>query len=103
MFVSSLVPGAPTIISENVDLTWISLKWKEPQHPNGVILNYNVCWHLIGEASKKCRIENNTPTVDYKIPNLKPGTLYVISILAFTTVGGGDSETIKLKTLESGK
>ncbi|XP_040032310.2 protein sidekick-2 isoform X2 [Gasterosteus aculeatus] len=96
------VPGPPVgILFPEVRTTSVRLIWQSPSQPNGIILAYQITYHLNSSAS-------NTPTVDVLIPSarqytvsgLKPESVYVFRIKAQTRKGWGDAAEALVVTTE---
>ena len=105
IFFSFLVPGPPVIDDDSVavTLTSISLKWSAPEEPNGEVSKYEVCWRLLNDALGDCKQTYDLQTHVFSIRDLKPGTPYNVSVVAFTKVGHGPSDSVEHTTGASGK
>ncbi|KAK5906216.1 hypothetical protein CgunFtcFv8_002101 [Champsocephalus gunnari] len=96
------VPGPPVgILFPEVRTTSVRLIWQSPSQPNGIILAYQITYHLNSSNS-------NTPTVDVLIPSarqytvtsLKPESVYVFRIKAQTRKGWGEAAEALVVTTE---
>ncbi|XP_054454835.1 protein sidekick-2 [Anoplopoma fimbria] len=96
------VPGPPVgILFPEVRTTSVRLIWQSPSQPNGIILAYQITYHLNSSTS-------NTPTVDVLIPSarqytvtsLKPESVYVFRIKAQTRKGWGEAAEALVVTTE---
>uniref|UniRef100_A0A8C9WZ90 Sidekick cell adhesion molecule 2 n=1 Tax=Sander lucioperca TaxID=283035 RepID=A0A8C9WZ90_SANLU len=96
------VPGPPVgILFPEVRTTSVRLIWQSPLQPNGIILAYQIAYHLNSSNS-------NTPTVDVLIPSarqytvtsLKPEAVYVFRIQAQTRKGWGEAAEALVVTTE---
>ncbi|XP_051781617.1 ephrin type-A receptor 7 isoform X1 [Erpetoichthys calabaricus] len=76
------------VVKERVLQRSIELSWQEPEHPNGVITEYEIKYY---EKDQKERTYSTvkTKTTSAVINNLKPGTTYMFQIRAFTAAGYG--------------
>ncbi|KAG8582248.1 hypothetical protein GDO81_007970 [Engystomops pustulosus] len=78
----------------------VDLSWQEPEHPNGVITEYEIKYY---EKDQKERTYSTLKTkLTYvSVNNLIPGTVYVFQIRAFTAAGYGMySPRLDVTTLE---
>ncbi|KAK9402244.1 ephrin type-A receptor 3 [Crotalus adamanteus] len=66
----------------------ISLSWQEPEHPNGIILDYEVKYYEKQEQETSYTILR-AKTMNVTINGLKPDTTYVFQIRARTAAGYG--------------
>ncbi|KAM8836507.1 protein sidekick-2 isoform 4-T4 [Spinachia spinachia] len=96
------VPGPPVgILFPEVRTTSVRLIWQSPSQPNGIILAYQITYHLNSSTS-------NTPTVDVLIPSarqytvsgLRPESVYVFRIKAQTRKGWGEAAEALVVTTE---
>ncbi len=63
-----------------------------------------MCWSSTDDGSGSCTAEIVTiPSRGLVIPDLKPGTMYVITVSAFTKVGEGPAISVRKETDKSGK
>lgn len=87
---------------EVTDLTAyeISLKWLPPEKPNGIIVAYEVLYKNMDTLFMK-----NTSTTNIILRDLKPYTLYNISVRSYTRLGHGNqlSSLLSVRTSETGK
>ncbi|XP_063143188.1 ephrin type-A receptor 7 isoform X4 [Rattus norvegicus] len=93
------------VMKERVLQRSVELSWQEPEHPNGVITEYEIKYY---EKDQRERTYSTlkTKSTSASINNLKPGTVYVFQIRAFTAAGYGNySPRLDVATLEeaSGK
>ncbi|XP_056598898.1 ephrin type-B receptor 1 [Triplophysa dalaica] len=66
----------------------ITLSWPQPEQPNGIILDYELCYYekdLSEVNSTQVRSQTNTARVD----GLRSGTVYVMQVRARTVAGFG--------------
>ncbi|KAB0355824.1 hypothetical protein FD755_021765 [Muntiacus reevesi] len=96
--------GTPSQVSgvmkERVLQRSVELSWQEPEHPNGVITEYEIKYY---EKDQRERTYSTlkTKSTSASINNLKPGTVYVFQIRAFTAAGYGNySPRLDVATLE---
>ncbi|KAM6153634.1 phosphatidylinositol phosphatase PTPRQ [Erethizon dorsatum] len=82
----------------DVSSSEIRLKWLPPQKPNGIIVAYEVLYKNIDTLFKK-----NTSTTNIILRDLKPYTLYNISVRSYTRFGHGNqsSSLISIRTSET--
>ena len=64
---------------------WVS--WRPPKEANGIIKEY-VIYYKEKNGSKE--FSNSTTSLDLKITDLKPFTIYTIQIEAYTIKGAGN-------------
>nr|XP_021530957.1 phosphatidylinositol phosphatase PTPRQ [Aotus nancymaae] len=85
---------------EVIDVTAneIKLKWSPPEKPNGIIIAYEVLYKNIDTLYMK-----NTSTTDIILRNLRPYTLYNISVRSYTRFGHGNqlSSLLSVRTSET--
>ncbi|XP_032152468.1 phosphatidylinositol phosphatase PTPRQ isoform X2 [Sapajus apella] len=85
---------------EVIDVTAneITLKWSPPEKPNGIIIAYEVLYKNIDTLYMK-----NTSTTDIILRNLRPYTLYNISVRSYTRFGHGNqlSSLLSVRTSET--
>ena len=74
----------------------ISLAWKEPLIPNGVIISYTVIYNET--EINAIVVVNNT---SYEVTNLEPFTYYEVHIYASTRIGDGPSKVTVVRTAEA--
>ncbi|XP_007951364.1 phosphatidylinositol phosphatase PTPRQ [Orycteropus afer afer] len=93
-------PESPPQDVEVIDVTAseIRLKWSPPEKPNGIIVAYEVFYKNIDTLFVK-----NTSTTNIVLMNLKPYTLYNISVRSYTRFGHGNqlSSFLSVKTSET--
>uniref|UniRef100_A0A7M4FGV5 receptor protein-tyrosine kinase n=1 Tax=Crocodylus porosus TaxID=8502 RepID=A0A7M4FGV5_CROPO len=88
------------VMKERVLQRSVELSWQEPEHPNGVITEYEIKYY---EKDQRERTYSTvkTKSTSASINNLKPGTVYVFQIRAFTAAGYGIySPRLDVATLE---
>lgn len=90
-----LVPGMPNLEPLNSTLTTIVVLWSKPAQPNGKITEYKLCW------DSACKTFGPV-SMNYTIGDLKPATMYRISIFAFTQIGSGPADSDTITTRRSG-
>ena len=82
------------------------MKWRVPYKTNGRLTHYLITARQVNQSSAKGQnikvLPNVTNTI---IANLKPYTGYLISVQAYTLIGGGNKSEIShpIGTLEDGK
>ncbi|XP_070455240.1 phosphatidylinositol phosphatase PTPRQ isoform X2 [Equus przewalskii] len=93
----------PESSPQNVEVTdvtasEISLKWSPPEKPNGIIVAYEVLYKNIDTLFMK-----NTSTTSISLRDLKPYTLYNISVRSYTRFGHGNqlSSLLSVRTSET--
>lgn len=76
------------------------LNWSPPEKPNGIIIAYEVLYQDADALFVK-----NTSTTNIVLSDLKPYTLYNISVRSYTRLGHGDqsSSFLSVRTSETGK
>uniref|UniRef100_A0A8C2NJA8 Protein-tyrosine-phosphatase n=1 Tax=Capra hircus TaxID=9925 RepID=A0A8C2NJA8_CAPHI len=84
----------------DVTASEISLKWSPPEKPNGIIVAYEVLYRNVNTLFMK-----NTSTTNIILRDLKPYSLYNISVRSYTRFGHGDqlSSILSVRTSETGK
>ncbi|KAF2974736.1 hypothetical protein EK904_001603 [Melospiza melodia maxima] len=75
----------------NVTATEINLRWLPPEQPNGLITHYEVLY----SDSNNFFIKNASST-SVSLSEMKPYTLYNISVRAFTRLGYGNQSSFPL-------
>lgn len=87
---------------EVIDVTAseINLRWSPPRKPNGIIVVYEVLYKNMDTSLMK-----NTSTTNIILRDLKPYTLYNISVRSYTRFGHGNqlSSLLSVRTSETGK
>uniref|UniRef100_A0A803U1P2 Ephrin type-A receptor 3 n=1 Tax=Anolis carolinensis TaxID=28377 RepID=A0A803U1P2_ANOCA len=82
-------PSPITIIrKDRTSRNSVSLSWQEPEHPNGIILDYEVKYYEKQEQETSYTILRAKST-NVTISGLKPDTMYVFQIRARTAAGYG--------------
>ncbi|XP_043557130.1 ephrin type-A receptor 3 isoform X1 [Chiloscyllium plagiosum] len=82
-------PSLVTVIKkERTSRNSISLSWQEPEHPNGIILDYEVKFYEKQEQETSYTIMRSKGT-NVTINGLKPETTYLFQIRARTAAGYG--------------
>nr|XP_023423411.1 LOW QUALITY PROTEIN: phosphatidylinositol phosphatase PTPRQ [Cavia porcellus] len=93
-------PESPPQDVEIIDVSSseIRLKWLPPQKPNGIIVAYEVLYKNVDTLFKK-----NTSTTNIILRDLKPYTLYNISVRCYTRQGHGNqsSSFLSIRTSET--
>lgn len=84
----------------NVTATEINLRWLPPEQPNGLITHYEV---LYGDSNDV--FIKNASFTSISLSEMKPYTLYNISVRAFTRLGHGNQSSFPLpvRTSETGE
>ncbi|XP_078255798.1 ephrin type-A receptor 7 isoform X3 [Rhinoraja longicauda] len=77
------------VMKDRVQQRTVNLSWKEPEHPNGVITEYEIKYYEKNLKDRTYSTVKSTST-STTINNLKPGTAYIFQIRAFTTAGYGN-------------
>ncbi|XP_014802795.1 PREDICTED: ephrin type-A receptor 3 [Calidris pugnax] len=77
-----------TIRKDRTSRNSVSLSWQEPEHPNGIILDYEVKYYEKQEQETSYTILRAKGT-NVTISGLKPDTTYVFQIRARTAAGYG--------------
>ena len=95
-----VVPGKPTIKETVVSFSKITFAWLEPVINVGPITKYKVCWR--SKYGINCTEKKNS-RLPFTIEFLTPGTEYNISVSAFTTIGEGPADSVKIVTTKSSK
>ncbi|KAE8621771.1 hypothetical protein XENTR_v10004966 [Xenopus tropicalis] len=92
-------PSPVTIIrKERTSRNSISLSWQEPEHPNGIILDYEVKYYEKQEQETSYTILR-ARTTNVTINSLKPDTTYIFQIRARTAAGyGSNSRKFEFET-----
>ncbi|GAB0176424.1 phosphatidylinositol phosphatase PTPRQ [Grus japonensis] len=82
----------------NVTATEINLRWLPPEQPNGLITHFEVLYSDSNDLFIK-----NASSTSISLSEMKPYTLYNISIRAFTRLGHGNqsSSPLLVRTLET--
>ncbi|MBN3313347.1 EPHA7 protein, partial [Atractosteus spatula] len=76
------------VIKDRVLQRSVQISWQEPEHPNGVITEYEIKYY---EKDQKDRTYQTvkTKSTSVTVNNLKPSTAYVFQVRAFTAAGYG--------------
>lgn len=84
----------------NVTATEINLRWLPPEQPNGLITHYEVLYSDSNDLFIK-----NASSTSISLREVKPYTLYNISVRAFTRLGHGNqsSSPLLVRTFETGE
>lgn len=88
------MPGPVQFLSATAAVTSILVTWSAPEKPNGDIVAYEVKYYRMGMQEMV-----NTTNTSIVLSQLKPSTLYKISVRAYTTVQYGDSSFVINTTL----
>lgn len=95
-------PGSPPRNLEliNVTATEINLRWLPPEQPNGLITRYEVLYSDSNDLFIK-----NASSPSISLSEMKPYTLYNITVRAFTRLGHGNQSSLPLlvRTFETGE
>ncbi|KFP41933.1 Phosphatidylinositol phosphatase PTPRQ, partial [Chlamydotis macqueenii] len=75
----------------NVTATEINLRWLPPEQPNGLITHYEVLYSDSNDLFIK-----NASSTSISLCEMKPYTLYNISVRAFTRLGHGNQSSLPL-------
>ena len=80
----------------NVDIDTISISWNIPTIPNGIITVYEIRYR---ESSNNGLYNvTNTTNTQYSIEGLLPNTNYTIEVRAYTSIGPGDWNIVRIST-----
>ncbi|XP_066528484.1 neural cell adhesion molecule L1-like [Hoplias malabaricus] len=96
-------PGPPSIHRlESKSETELTLYWRPPHKPNGVLRGYELQYQEIIENRHNTVVR--MPIVDAETTNqtlrdLNPRSFYIFTLRAFTNAGGGDNIMINATTL----
>ncbi|XP_019485512.1 PREDICTED: ephrin type-A receptor 3 isoform X2 [Hipposideros armiger] len=97
-FVCQAPSPVMTIKKDRTSRNSISLSWQEPEHPNGIILDYEVKYYEKQEQETSYTILRARGT-NVTISSLKPDTTYVFQIRARTAAGyGSNSRKFEFET-----
>ncbi|XP_071318875.1 protein sidekick-2 isoform X3 [Trachinotus anak] len=96
------VPGPPVgILFPEVRTTSVRLIWQSPSQPNGIILAYQITYHLNSTNSNAATVDVLSPSArQYTVTNLKPESTYVFRITAQTRKGWGEAAEALVVTTE---
>ncbi|XP_056221672.1 protein sidekick-2 isoform X2 [Seriola aureovittata] len=96
------VPGPPVgILFPEVRTTSVRLIWQSPSQPNGIILAYQITYHLNSTNSNAATVDVLSPSArQYTVTNLKPESIYVFRITAQTRKGWGEAAEALVVTTE---
>ena len=81
--------------------TSMTISWKPPHRPNGIIRGYQLSYTSHGES--ECLHDVVGDTTSTELTSLKPHTKYTIRVRAKTVDFGGYSTPITVSTLEDGE
>uniref|UniRef100_A0AAQ5XY70 Sidekick cell adhesion molecule 2b n=1 Tax=Amphiprion ocellaris TaxID=80972 RepID=A0AAQ5XY70_AMPOC len=96
------VPGPPVgILFPEVRTTSVRLIWQSPAQPNGIILAYQITYHLNSTNSNTATVDVLNPSArQYTVTGLKPESVYVFRITAQTRKGWGEAAEALVVTTE---
>ncbi|XP_039991071.1 protein sidekick-2 isoform X1 [Xiphias gladius] len=96
------VPGPPVgILFPEVRTTSVRLIWQSPSQPNGIILAYQITYHLNSTNSNAATVDVLSPSArQYTVTSLKPESIYVFRITAQTRKGWGEAAEALVVTTE---
>ncbi|XP_041830016.1 protein sidekick-2 isoform X1 [Melanotaenia boesemani] len=96
------VPGPPVgILFPEVRTNSVRLIWQSPAQPNGIILAYQITYHLNSTNSNTATVDVLNPSArQYMVTNLKPESVYVFRITAQTRKGWGEPAEALVVTTE---
>ena len=83
-------PGG--VLNDSITLTWLP-----PQHPNGVVLLYQV---QLLSSDGEVFMNTTDYTTTAKLSDLTPGTQYAVSVRAFTVAFGPFSDPVITNTAD---
>uniref|UniRef100_A0A4W3HNM1 Ephrin type-A receptor 7 n=1 Tax=Callorhinchus milii TaxID=7868 RepID=A0A4W3HNM1_CALMI len=90
------------IRQENSSQDSVTLLWLEPDHPNGIILEYEIKYFEKDKEQQTYSTLKSRGT-SVTISSLKPGTRYVFQVRARTSAGCGHfSQTVEFETGKAG-
>ncbi|KAJ8278838.1 hypothetical protein COCON_G00059040 [Conger conger] len=86
--------AVPTVHLMGATASTMSLSWLPPEHPNGIILDYEIKYHQRDQDQDQDQGEAISHTVtaqrsSARIEGLRPGTLYLVQVRARTVAGYG--------------
>ena len=99
MYCFLVVPGSVLNLTSRLALSYLVLKWRAPQQPNGVIISYQVTYWINGTIP----VTRNTTNLDtmFVITSQAPPTeLTDITVSAYTKVGRGQNTSIPNQILQ---
>ena len=76
----------------SVNSNSVTLQWKAPDPPNGVIMQYSI------QLNETDFTNLSSNVLMYTIGELSPDTVYVLQLSAHTSVGGGPSSSVTIIT-----
>ncbi|XP_038066662.1 phosphatidylinositol phosphatase PTPRQ-like [Patiria miniata] len=76
------------VVIQNVDEVSITLKWSEPDPPQGIIIHYNIRYWRSGQSGNPTPI-NDVVLLMHEINGLETNVTYNIQVQAETSVGEG--------------
>ena len=82
----------------------VTISWKPPSYPNGVILTYSYC--LVETDNTSNVIIGDTTTTDLSVLDsvtVSPFTNYTATVVAYTSAGSGNSVMEVALSPEAGK
>uniref|UniRef100_A0A8C6SZD0 Sidekick cell adhesion molecule 2b n=1 Tax=Neogobius melanostomus TaxID=47308 RepID=A0A8C6SZD0_9GOBI len=96
------VPGPPVgILFPEVRTTSVRLIWQSPSQPNGIILAYQITYHLNSTNSNGATVDVLNPSArQYTVTGLKAESVYVFRITAQTRKGWGEAAEALVVTTE---
>ena len=95
-----VVPSAPRILDVSVNSSSVTLQWRPPVTPNGIITQYSI---QFGVTIINNFGNNMLNMLMDTVEGLSPDTVYTLQLRAHTSVGAGPPSietvtTCKLKT-----
>ena len=84
-----------------IDSTTINVTWLPPRVPNGILTRYEVILHTNTSENSIANVSSDQNL--YLITGLSPATVYGISVISYTMVGGTQSTAAFTTTRESGE
>ena len=87
-----LVPSEPRLDIVSVNSSSVTLQWRVPDPPNGVITQYSI--QLNGTDID----DLSSNVLMYTIGGLSPDTVYVLQLSAHTIVGEGPPSSVTIIT-----
>jgi hypothetical protein len=97
---------APSSPPRNLDVFMVTattalLSWDPPLFPNGAIVSYNISYQPSDGSLNSVDIEVGGDTESEVLTDLRPFTIYNVSVLASTRVGPGPTNSTQFSTKET--
>uniref|UniRef100_A0A6Q2ZJC6 Sidekick cell adhesion molecule 1a n=1 Tax=Esox lucius TaxID=8010 RepID=A0A6Q2ZJC6_ESOLU len=96
------VPGPPVrLLFSEVGLTSVKVVWQPPQHPNGVIMGYQIAYRLdSADPMRFTTVEVGSTARQFTVSGLTGDQAYVFKVTARTAQGWGRAEEAMVITTE---